>query len=1168
MCMPLHVASTDYGPEHFADALRARRELGEGACMAVLCRGKERKLRVFGSRAEFDAFEEEEGVARPRLVRELALTTEGVATTLRIKKASGGELLHGHLIFSSQDAMLKRAGPLGHTFFITLNHMRHAILGGNKIDNPSNLITIRGQPGAFVGVYAFASFASEVEWFSWEQKLLPEEKVCFERVMCPEKAPGACGRVRPFFDMDSKGGERAAKFPAEAGAHTLEALESRMWRCVVKHATAVALDWWGRELTLREHFRVGVTCEEFREYKLSNHIVILGLGSVTMEGARQFALEVKRRAVEDDPFSASTIDDKVYGSSQNLRMVGHCKADSPGRFVRPHPLFEGAERRDFLLLPTSAELQQPLEPPEGTARADGARGAATGGERAAKRHKTEVRSVDVSTVQAWLDASGGVYAGEEVQKVSKSPNFPNSVMVFFKGVVQCHHISRPHSQNPQHVSLIVQDNGTVLQRCTDDNNGCMKLSHFELEIEAPDNVLEALWPEQDVDGAASADPMEVDHGDDAPESPEPPDPPGADGSGEALPAAVVLPTFRKAAVEYVIRTQFRRHHDTTVEDTQPPPIEEKKYNKAERKKMKKEMKEHMGQLEARREAAKARGERRDTKAEAREDREASEVVRFCQRFKSNGTHCPHLGAAHPTSTPIEFVARWWAPMKKKVEFGDRLRCTLSLCCADPRCNVRDCTVGMHEDVEHYAAYKEQHEQKAFRVTCPKVAFGFEAADDVYVLNSKGLEDQYMSAPSFLGTTFAKVYASDPGARTFTKMDMVPPGAIVDCPKDTYNMWRGFAAERLPSNDPPVEPTLWLETSRAVFGNEHADFLINCQASMIQFPGRKTDVVITLYGPEGCGKGALVDRTLGRIMGGYYASSFNPEALTEKHSELNNGKILIVFDDFNPAKGAKVAEEIKSRSTAEKVTYERKGIQSVQLTNYANLWFLTNRLNALSYKGDCRRNVLIECRNVPVSNAAEYWAKYEAWIAVPKNLRAVYDYLKGLDLSNVSLRRDRPQTQILKDHQFAALEPEYQFLFDTMSKRFAVLGLESSSEMGADIVCDLDSKSFLEGSWTITNTKLYDEYARWWETQHYPANKTQKVKAALGQWLRYKVKEEGGFKNDAASRSSTYHFDNKLLVKFLGEKGFDFDSMRAKDVDEAGGGGGGGPGDEVGEAAVN
>ena len=58
-----------------------------------------------------------------------------VAATLRIK-ASCGELLHGHLIFGTQDAMLKRAGPLGHTFFITLNHMRYAILGGHKIVTP------------------------------------------------------------------------------------------------------------------------------------------------------------------------------------------------------------------------------------------------------------------------------------------------------------------------------------------------------------------------------------------------------------------------------------------------------------------------------------------------------------------------------------------------------------------------------------------------------------------------------------------------------------------------------------------------------------------------------------------------------------------------------------------------------------------------------------------------------------------------------------------------------------------------------------------------------------------------------------------------------------------------------------------------------------------------
>jgi len=457
---------------------------------------------------------------------------------------------------------------------------------------------------------------------------------------------------------------------------------------------------------------------------------------------------------------------------------------------------------------------------------------------------------------------------------------------------------------------------------------------------------------------------------------------------------------------------------------------------------------------------------------------------------------------------------------------------------------------LSEEYEDYAAYREEHDKTAFRVKWPKRMYAFESREAVNIVKPRGFKDQYEDAPKFFGTPFSLVYACDPGARTYDTMDIFPPGSIESCPEGTYNMWRGYAAERLPANEgQPEEPTMFLDTVKTIFG-DNSGFILDHMAWMLQFPGLRTDVVVILYGKEGCGKNAMYDRLLGRIMGRtYYAYTFNPEALTDKHSELNNGKILVVVDDFNPGKGKKVAEELKSRSTSETVAYEPKGIQSMQLSNYSNFVFMTNELNALSFKGECRRQVLVECSDELCGKThADFWVKFEAYIRNRKNLRCIYDHLMDRDLSTVSLRYDKPLTQILADHKLAALDPVYLFLFDFMQIVFNHLRWRGT-DIGVDVKPkDLNTQTFLTGTWMVENKALWDHYSdRWWTQQKFGQGKEPLTMPKFGQRLKYGVGHAGGFIPESSGShrgGRKYTFDNKLLVPFLGLKGLTFESMYA------------------------
>jgi hypothetical protein len=130
----------------------------------------------------------------------------------------------------------------------------------------------------------------------------------------------------------------------------------------------------------------------------------------------------------------------------------------------------------------------------------------------------------------------------------------------------------------------------------------------------------------------------------------------------------------------------------------------------------------------------------------------------------------------------------------------------------------------------------------------------------YEIDDDGIAKKYQ---------FVKKWAKDVTIRTYTRT-VVDPQML--CPATDYNMWRGFAADKLPPVadeliDDMMAPIIRHLNDVITLGNaEHTGYILDYLANIIQRPHKKTQVAISLFGAQGAGKGIIFDFFRTRVLG--------------------------------------------------------------------------------------------------------------------------------------------------------------------------------------------------------------------------------------------------------------------------------------------------------------
>ena len=248
--------------------------------------------------------------------------------------------------------------------------------------------------------------------------------------------------------------------------------------------------------------------------------------------------------------------------------------------------------------------------------------------------------------------------------------------------------------------------------------------------------------------------------------------------------------------------------------------------------------------------------------------------------------------------------------------------------------------------------------------------------------------------------------------------------------ENFNIWQDYVAKALPPNSTLTQEEI-LELIRPVIRHlhevvtsgklEHTEWLLDYLASILQRPEKPTHVAISLYGLQGVGKGIIFEWFRVHVLGHHctFQTSKPERDLMGTFANGMVGKVLVQVDEVKSLHD--FSDKLKDLITNPTVNYEKKGKDSIVLTNLANFIFTSNNANALTVSTDDRRFVLFNCSDKFKGNMP-YFLDLGEHLRRPEVIRAFYDFLMSRDLSKYpnSFENNRPITEYYRDVQLNSI----------------------------------------------------------------------------------------------------------------------------------------------------
>lgn len=334
-----------------------------------------------------------------------------------------------------------------------------------------------------------------------------------------------------------------------------------------------------------------------------------------------------------------------------------------------------------------------------------------------------------------------------------------------------------------------------------------------------------------------------------------------------------------------------------------------------------------------------------------------------------------------------------------------------------------------ENVADYRNMKKEFEKTHFKTMCPLMYVEQKADGSFYFRDTKELCGAFRNKYCYvLGdkVRFIDCWLDDPTIRTYDKVDFLPPP--LHCPADTFNMWTGFAVERLNvESSGYIEPFLKHISVLTNHNEQGSKYFINWLADMFQRPGRLNGIAFAIKSEQGAGKNIFLEG-IAQIMGlDLYFETANPqEQLWSRFALGRKNRVLINIDETKGKDTYPMADVIKNMITSKHYNYEDKGKRPITLTNINRVIFTTNNTTAIKVEQRDRRFVVFESSNELLGNKA-YFDGLGEYFDDPSNKKAVFDFLMSIDTSKVDWIGDRPITELYKDIQNLNVSNDIKYL---------------------------------------------------------------------------------------------------------------------------------------------
>ena len=357
---------------------------------------------------------------------------------------------------------------------------------------------------------------------------------------------------------------------------------------------------------------------------------------------------------------------------------------------------------------------------------------------------------------------------------------------------------------------------------------------------------------------------------------------------------------------------------------------------------------------------------------------------------------------------------------------------------------------------------------------------------------------------FKKKSFVEAWMRDPNRKEYLNIDFLPE----DCPSDTFNLWRGYAIERVTADGSgSLGPFMDLVNQLT---EHNADYFLKWLAFLFQHPGKKPITSPVFTSVQGTGKNTFFD-LFARLMGNnlYYETADADNQLFGRFSTaLENNKLLFI-DEMETGVAFKNASKLKAIITNDRHTIERKGVDSYEITNLSGCVFASNSVTPVKVENSDRRFFAYN----PQKNLDQvFFNTWRTWVKNPQNQRSVYDHLMAIDLTQVDWIADRPVNNVYREMKYNAISSFLKWLDTTITEAFP------REWNNKEIRCSV----------------LYDNYKMFGHHSH------EKNDRAFGKEIKRLIERDNlrGFeKATLLDGRARYTIDREVVFEWLKEKGY-------------------------------
>ena len=384
-------------------------------------------------------------------------------------------------------------------------------------------------------------------------------------------------------------------------------------------------------------------------------------------------------------------------------------------------------------------------------------------------------------------------------------------------------------------------------------------------------------------------------------------------------------------------------------------------------------------------------------------------------------------------------------------------------------------------IDNYQEQKEIFETRVAKII-DSVRFIYTDDEECRVYSRKGLREAFenitytmMVKNKETKKQFIDTWFMDNTMRQYKHAEVIPPP--LKTPPTTYNMWMGWK---------------WQGKDDLVGGetktiNEHLRMLCDYQdeiyhhlrktfAYKIQYPAKKTNVMLVIVGDEGVGKSIFYE-VIKRVWGAdkcVMVSSPDKE-LFGTFAYKWADKQMVLLNDFNPTELKKTnAERMKAFITEKDIMLERKGIDQYTTEQYVQFLAFSNTMAPVPINSGSRRYFIIKSSSCKAGDT-DYFKKLGVWMGEDKNIKAFFDELMTMDLTDFTPHMF-PETQVMKIAKEANMCSTELFINDRKSD---IIRECITYEKQTDKGYWKETKKMEEGCRMVMyHDTLYDAYNDW------------------------------------------------------------------------------------------